>query len=82
MELLINAAIISVLGIGFVFLFLSIQVIMTNIVSKIAGKYAYLLPEPVKVSKRPAAKAATGHKTEDGEIVAAITAAIHKFNAK
>lgn len=82
MELMINAAIISILGIGFVFFFLTLQVVMTSLVSKIAGKYAYLLPETEKTSRRAAPKAVIGPKTEDGEIVAVITAAIQKFNSR
>lgn len=83
MELIINAAIISILGIGFVFLFLSIQVVVTGLVSNIAGKFAHLLPEPVKASRRPApARPAAAPQTDDGEIVAVITAAIQKFSAR
>ncbi len=84
MELLINAAIISVLGMGFVFIFLGIQVIVSDWVSSIAGKYAYLLPEPTKASKRPAPvkPAAAAATPDDGELVAVASAAIQKFNAQ
>jgi len=84
MELLINAAIISVLGMGFVFIFLGIQVIVSDLVSNIAGKYAHLLPEPNKASKRPAPfrPAAAAAKTDEGELVAVVSAAVQKFNAR
>ncbi|NLF94773.1 MAG: OadG family protein [Oligosphaeraceae bacterium] len=84
MELLINAAIISVLGMGFVFTFLGIQVVVTSLVSNIAGKYAHLLPEPTKGSKRPAPvkPAAAAATTDNGELVAVVSAAIQKFNGR
>ena len=85
MELLVNAVIISVLGMGFVFIFLGIQVIVSDWVSSIAGKYAHLLPEPTKTtSKRPAPvrPAAAAATSDDGELVAVASAAIQKFNAQ
>ena len=84
MEIIGNACIISVLGIGFVFLFLSIQVLVTDVMAKFAAKYAYLLPEPEKNRKRPTAKAAVpaAAKQADGELIAVISAAIQAHNAK
>ncbi len=84
MEIIGNACIISVLGIGFVFLFLTIQVWVTDIMAKFAAKYAYLLPEPEKHNKRPAAKTAApaAVKQADGELVAVISAAIQTHTAK
>jgi len=71
MELIINALIITVVGMGFVFFFLAIQVLVTLLSAKIAGKFAYLLPEPEK--KKPAPKATA---SDDSEIVAAIAVAL------
>ncbi|MFA6928958.1 MAG: OadG family protein [Lentisphaeria bacterium] len=83
MEIIINACIISALGISFVFLFLIIQVWVTNIVAKFAGKYSYLLPEPEKSHKRSTAKAAPAVlKTDDSELIAVISAALHAHTAK
>ncbi len=84
MEIIVNAAIITVLGISFVFLFLSIQVWVTTYMAKIASKYAYLLPEPQKNNKRPAVKAAAPAivKADDGELIAVIAAAIQAHTAK
>lgn len=86
MEIIGNACIITVLGISFVFLFLSIQVLVTDVMAKFASKYAYLLPEPEKNHKRPAAKAAAPAsataKQADGELIAVISAALHAHTAK
>lgn len=72
LEIILNALILTVVGMGFVFFFLAIQVLVTNLASKIGAKFAYMLPEPEK--KKPVApKAATSN---DGEIVAAIVAAL------
>ena len=67
-----SAAIIMLFGMGFVFIFLIIQVIITNLFAKLAGKFAYLLPEPTKATpKKPAAA-----KADDGAAVAVIAAAL------
>ncbi len=67
-----SAAIIMLFGMGFVFVFLIIQVIITNLFAKLAGKFAYLLPEPTKAApKKPAAVAA-----DDTAAIAVIAAAL------
>ncbi|MGN0867195.1 MAG: OadG family protein [Oligosphaeraceae bacterium] len=66
-----SAAIIMLFGMGFVFLFLCIQVVITNLFAKLAGRFAYLLPEPVKTTKKPAAP-----KSDDALTVAVIAAAL------
>lgn len=77
------ALIIMVFGMGFVFIFLGIQVIMTNWMAKFAAKYPHLLPEPEKPAKKaPAKKAPAAPHPHDSELVAVITAAIHQHAAK
>ncbi len=72
LEIILNALILTVVGMGFVFFFLAIQVFVTNMASKLGARFAYLLPEPEK--KKPApAKAA-----DDGALIAAIVAAVHQ----
>ena len=67
-----SAAIIMLFGMGFVFVFLCIQVIITNVFAKLAGKFAYLLPEPTKAApKKPAAA-----KSDEAASVAVIAAAL------
>jgi oxaloacetate decarboxylase gamma subunit len=79
MEIIKNTLIITVLGIGFVFAFLLIQVFMTNLMTKFASKYAYLLPEPDKqAAKRKAAPAA---QEDESELLAVISAAIRHHEA-
>lgn len=70
-----SAFIIMLVGMGFVFVFLGIQVIITLLAAKVAGKYAYLLPEPEK--KKPAAsKPATSANASETEVAAVIAAAL------
>ena len=69
-----SALILMVAGMLFVMMFLTIQVIVTKLSAKISSKYAYLLPEPTKVSKKPAATSA--NSADEGEAVAAIVAAL------
>ncbi len=69
-----SAAILLLFGMGFVFVFLLIQVWITAYFAKLAAKYAYLLPEPTKpVKKKPAAQ-----KADDTEAVAVIAAALRQ----
>lgn len=85
MEIIVNACIISVLGMLFVFFFLGIQVWLTNVSAKIAARYTYLLPDPEKTQKRPSAPKAAAPsaiKTNDGEVVAVISAALQKHTGK
>lgn len=70
-----SAFIIMLVGMGFVFVFLGIQVIITLLAAKVAGKYAYLLPEPEK--KKPvASKPATSGSASETEVAAVIAAAL------
>ena len=72
-----SALIIMLVGMGFVFVFLGIQVIITLLAAKVGGKYAYLLPEPEK--KKPAAtKSAPKSAAGDTEIAAVIAAALQQ----
>ena len=71
-----SAFIIMLVGMGFVFVFLGIQVIITLLAAKVAGKYAYLLPEPEK--KKPAASkpATSSGNASETEVAAVIAAAL------
>ena len=77
MEQITSALIIMVVGMGFVFSFLLLQVLATVIGAKFAQKFSYLLPEPNKAVEKaaPAAKAAA---PADTEIAAVIAAALRK----
>ena len=76
-----SGVILLIAGMGMTFIFLIIQIICTNISSKISSKFAHLIqePEPKKPAKKPAAAAAP--KGNDAAIIAAIAAALHHHNA-
>lgn len=70
-----------VFGMGFVFVFLTLLVISTASMSRLVTKYA---PAPVikPVKARPAAAApAAAAATENDELIAVMTAAIHKYRS-
>ena len=69
-----SALIIMLVGMGFVFVFLGIQVIFTLLAAKVGAKYSYLLPEPEK--KKPAAAAPKAAAAGDTEVAAVIAAAL------
>ncbi len=63
-----------VLGMGTVFMFLILMVVILNFQAKIINKY---FPEKPKAVKSPSKK----KSVNDDEVVAAITAAIMKFRS-
>ncbi len=67
-----------VFGMGFVFVFLTLLVFATGFMSKLVQKY---MPEPVaKPSAKPAVvKSAAG---SNDELLAVLTAAVHKYRSK
>ena len=75
-----SGVILLIAGMGMTFVFLIIQIICTNISSKVSAKFAHLIqePEPKKPAKKPAAAATKGN---DAAIIAAIAAALHHHNA-
>ncbi len=80
MDLIFSALTIMVVGMAFVFLFLIIQVLFTNLFARFAKKYSYILPDPEPKKKaapapRPSQSAAP-QQSED-ELVAAIAGALH-----
>jgi len=83
MDLIFSALTIMVVGMAFVFLFLTIQVIFTNLFARFAKKYSYILPDPEPKKKAaPAARPASGPQASaplqaEGELAAAIAGALH-----
>ncbi|GAA0695494.1 hypothetical protein GCM10009104_24060 [Marinobacterium maritimum] len=64
-------------GMGFVFVFLTLLVFATGIMSRLASRY---LPEPAaKAPKARPQPAAAGTASNNDELVAVITAAVHKY---
>ena len=74
-----SAFIIMLVGMGFVFVFLGIQVVITLLAAKVAGKFAYLLPEPEKKKPAAAKPAAAGSETEVAAVIAAALKQEGKF---
>ena len=73
-----SALILMVAGMGMTFVFLLIQIWCTDLSSKIAARFAHLIPEPVpKKNGKPAPVKAPAATADDAEVVAAIVAAIH-----
>lgn len=64
------------LGMGFVFVFLTVLVIVTTLMSKVIGRF---FPEPVAA---PARGRAGGPPSQDGDVMVAITAAVHRYRRR
>jgi oxaloacetate decarboxylase gamma subunit len=64
-------------GMGFVFLFLALLIGMTSLMSRLVIKYA---PEPTSVKKASPAPQ-TAPAIDQTQLVAVISAAVHKFRA-
>ena len=67
-----------VFGMGFVFVFLTLLVVITNFMSKIVSKYQPAPQPKVNAKKRASPAAAQGNQDE---LVAVITAAVHKYRS-
>jgi len=71
-------------GMGFVFVFLTLLVFVTGLMSKLVMKYAPA-PEikPTKKNRKPAAPSASASVTaaNNDELVAVISAAVHKYRS-
>lgn len=70
---------LMVFGMGFVFVFLTLLVFVTNAMSKLVVKYAPA-PQPKATPKRAVPGAATA-KANNDELVAVIAAAVHKHRS-
>lgn len=72
---------LMVFGMGFVFVFLTLLVISTGVMSKLVMKYA---PAPAvkPVTKRSAAPAPSASAgANNDELIAVMTAAVHKYRS-
>jgi oxaloacetate decarboxylase gamma subunit len=77
MESIDNGLLLLVIGMGTVFVFLSIMVIAIEVSSRVCARYAHLIPETSagKTQKKRPPKA----KEDDGILLAVVTAAVHRY---
>jgi oxaloacetate decarboxylase gamma subunit len=79
MESLISqGASLMVFGMGFVFVFLTLLVGVTTVMSKLVTKFE---PEAVPVQKKRRAMAPKAAQADNDELVAVITAAVHQYRS-
>lgn len=79
-NLLSEGLTLMIFGMGFVFVFLTLLVFVTKTMSSLVNKY---FPEAAPVAKpKPAAKAAAPAAAgNNDELVAVMTAAVHKYRS-
>lgn len=70
---------LMVFGMGFVFVFLTLLVIVTGIMSRLIGRY---LPEPVAKPRPQAVTGVQSGASNNDELIAVLTAAVHKYRSK
>lgn len=75
-QLMSDAVSLMLVGMGFVFVFLTILVFLTGLMSKLVLKYAPA-PEPVA----PAAKPAPQDNLNDPQLLAVLSAAVAKYRS-
>jgi oxaloacetate decarboxylase gamma subunit len=75
-ELMSDAVNLMIVGMGFVFVFLTILVFVTSLMSKMVQKYA---PEPEKKASLAAPIAATA--SNDAQLLAVLSAAVAKYRS-
>lgn len=74
--LLLEAANLLVIGMGVVFIFLTILIFLIKFMSSIVGKSA---PAPATPATSPNITRNTGKSAQDKKVVAAISAAVHQY---
>ncbi|MBN2450706.1 MAG: OadG family protein [Lentisphaeria bacterium] len=81
MAALLNGMLLTVIGMGTVFLFLGILVACTTASSRVCGRFAHLLPEKQvpRRKKERAAAPATRPPAGDGTLAAVVSAAVHAY---
>lgn len=80
-NLLSEGLTLLVYGMGFVFVFLTLLVGTTSLMSKLVSRYAPA-PQPKASKARSAAPAAAATSTaKNDELIAVMTAAVHKFRS-
>lgn len=70
-ELIKEGCVLLVAGMGFVFAFLAVLVVVTNFASKIVARFSYILPDDEPKKKAPVKKATS----DDDAIALAIAVA-------
>ncbi|MEQ5800902.1 OadG family transporter subunit [Halomonas sp. H10-9-1] len=76
MQLLEEGISLMALGMGFVFVFLTLLVIVTTLMSKIIGRF---FPEPVAP---PVPARGRGAAPQDDDVMVAISAAVHHYRRR
>ncbi|XUO83317.1 OadG family transporter subunit [Halomonas sp. KM007] len=77
-ELLQEGLALMGLGMGFVFVFLTVLVVSVTLMSKLVGRFQPAVAAPASGRKKRPATAQAG---PDDEVVAVISAAVHRYRA-
>ncbi|MBR2514145.1 MAG: OadG family protein [Halomonas sp.] len=77
-ELLHEGLALMGLGMGFVFVFLTVLVISVTLMSKLIGRFQ---PTPAAVPSSGNGKKATAAKSQNDEVLAVISAAVHRYRS-
>lgn len=75
-ELMSDAVNLMLVGMGFVFVFLTILVFLTGLMSKLVIKFA-----PAPQPAAPAAKPASNDNVDDPQLLAVLSAAVAKYRS-
>jgi oxaloacetate decarboxylase gamma subunit len=70
------------IGMGMVFCFLTLMVIIMNFLAKVLEPFAHVLEENQSSSPAPRKKAAPAAAGNNNDVVTAITAAVHKYRSE
>ncbi len=70
------------IGMGMVFVFISLMVCVINATAKVLAPYAHLLVEPVSAARSGSAEPQSGVAQVQNDLLAAVVAAVHKHRAR
>lgn len=77
-ELLQEGLALMGLGMGFVFVFLTVLVVSVTLMSKLVGRFQ---PAPVAPAAKRKGRQTAAQAGPDDEVVAVISAAVHRYRA-
>ena len=76
-NIIIDGFKLMISGMGMVFLFLTIMVVLISVLAKVLKPYSHLLEET-----STGTSAGTSSSEEDKDVIAAIVAAVHKYRKR
>ena len=81
MDIIVDGFKLMAIGMGMVFIFLTIMVYVTSFMAKVLAPFSHLIEENTTGNTKGSGKAKQTAKPKSAEVVSAIVAAVHRYRA-